>query len=42
MRLEIGATFPTVEADTVNHGAISLPGDLEHEWNAVLYYRGEW
>lgn len=34
--------FPTVNGETVNHGPLSLPDELEQEWSVLLYYRGEW
>lgn len=40
MRLDPGDRFPTVSAPTVEHGDLTLPDDLQHEWNVILYYRG--
>lgn len=40
MRLDPGDRFPMVSAPTVEHGDLTLPDDLQHEWNVILYYRG--
>lgn len=40
MRLDPGDRFPTVSARTVEHGDLTIPDDLRHEWNVILYYRG--
>ena len=40
--IDSGDPFPSVEADRVGGGGISLPGDLAGGWGVVLLYRGHW
>ena len=42
MQLMEGAPFPEITGKTIGGESISIPADLEHEWNAVLFYRGHW
>lgn len=40
--IDSGDPFPSLEADRVGGGKISLPGDLAGDWGVVLLYRGHW
>ena len=42
MRLNNGDRFPSVTGPAVGGRSLRIPEDLEHEWNAVLFYRGYW
>lgn len=42
MRLNNGDGFPSVSGPTVGGEALTMPDDLKHEWNVVLFYRGHW
>jgi len=40
--LENEQPFPNLSGPTLEHGELTLPDDLNREWTAVLFYRGEW
>jgi|LKGT01.1.fsa_nt_gi hypothetical protein len=42
MRLNNGDLFPSVSGLTVGRVSLTIPEDLKHEWNAILFYRGHW
>ena len=38
-----GDAFPQLQGFSVNHGMVTLPGDLpEGQWGVVLAYRAHW
>ena len=42
MQLNNGDQFPDIQGPTIGGDTLSIPSGLEHEWNAVLFYRGHW
>ena len=41
--LDIGDSFPNLTFDLVGDaGIITIPDDLEADYNIVLFYRGHW
>lgn len=41
-RLTNGENFPSVTAESLDHGTLTVPSDLGSEWVTLLFYRGEW
>lgn len=41
-RLENGDRFPELAAPSVGDGEMTLPGDLDGSWSALVFYRGHW
>ena len=41
-KLDGGDTFPAISVELVGGGTVNLPGDLEGDYNVVLFYRGHW
>ncbi len=42
-KLNGGDSFPAIQAETVKHGKVSLPGDIpEGRYGVVLAYRANW
>lgn len=41
-KLRDGDTFPTIKVETVEHGALLIPGDLRTRYAVLLFYRGYW
>ncbi len=42
MKLNNGDLFPSVNGLTVGGGSLTIPKNLEQEWNVILFYRGHW
>lgn len=42
MRLNNNDLFPGVSGSKVAEGSLTIPKDLNQEWNVVLFYRGHW
>ena len=42
MKLGSGDTLPVITLQTVSHGEINLPGDIDADFAVVLFYRGHW
>ena len=40
--LDSSDKFPTLSMETVNHGALTLPGAFGEGWGVFLVYRGHW
>ena len=40
--LDAGDAFPSLEMQTVQHGALKLPEWLGGGWGVLLLYRGHW
>ncbi len=40
--LNRGDAFPELSVDTVGGKALIVPGDLDHNRNVLLFYRGSW
>ncbi len=41
-KLNSGDMFPEISIDLVGSGSLNLPGDLDSDYNLVLFYRGHW
>lgn len=41
-KLNTGDQFPQMTLSLVGGGSVTLPDDLEGEYNLVLFYRGHW
>jgi len=37
-----GDSFPHFTVDTVSHGRLTLPDDIQTRWIVALFYRGWW
>lgn len=40
--LDVGDAFPALRVETVAHGQLVLPGDLDARWPVLLVYRAHW
>lgn len=41
-RLENGDRLPSLTAPVVGDDEMTIPGDLEGSWSAIVFYRGHW
>lgn len=41
-KLEEGERLPSITADSVADGTMTLPDDLEGSTSILLFYRGHW
>ena len=41
-KLGPGDLFPTMSVTLVGGGSISLPADMDGNYNIILFYRGHW
>jgi len=41
-KLGTGSQFPIMSIDLVGGGKITLPADMDGNYNVVLFYRGHW
>lgn len=41
-KLEEGDRLPSITADTVGGGSMTLPDDIEGTRSILLFYRGHW
>jgi hypothetical protein len=41
-KLKEGDLFPHFSVETVNHGKLTLPDDIQTRWMVLLFYRGWW
>ncbi len=41
-KLDMGDRFPNLTLNLVGGGALSIPDDLDTDYNVILFYRGHW
>ncbi len=41
-KLNTGDSFPSLTIDLVSGGTMDLPGDMDGNYNVILFYRGHW
>ncbi|MGH7947876.1 MAG: hypothetical protein ACREQF_01430 [Candidatus Binataceae bacterium] len=41
-KLKEGDLFPHFAVETVGHGKLTLPDDIQTRWMVLLFYRGWW
>jgi hypothetical protein len=41
-KLDMGDRFPSLTLTLVGGGALSIPDDLDADYNVILFYRGHW